>query len=118
MSLACALPSVSGGDVTLVWVVLFSGPDMKLLLVLGTSPDCASVLLQTYFSQFGPIQEAVIMKDRYTGKSRGFGFVTFSYADDAARVVATEHHVDGELCSNSTSQCVILLYEVALLIKC
>lgn len=52
-------------------------------------------VLQAYFSQFGAIQEAVIMKDRYTGKSRGFGFVTFASADDAARVVASEHHVDG-----------------------
>ncbi len=64
--------------------------------LLSTQPDCAACrVLQTYFSQFGPIQEAVIMKDRYTGKSRGFGFVTFSYADDASRVVAAEHHVDG-----------------------
>ena len=53
-------------------------------------------LLQAYFVQFGPIQESVIMKDRYTGKSRGFGFVTFMNADDASQVVTAEHHVDGE----------------------
>ena len=52
-------------------------------------------LSQAYFSQFGALQEAMIMKDRYTGKSRGFGFVTFASADDAVRVVAAEHHVDG-----------------------
>ncbi|KAK9815318.1 hypothetical protein WJX72_001599 [[Myrmecia] bisecta] len=40
----------------------------------------------------------MIMKDRYTGKSRGFGFVTYTYPDDAHRVMATEHHVDGRRC--------------------
>ena len=56
----------------------------------------SAAMQQEYFAQFGPIQEAVIMKDRYTGKSRGFGFVTFSNADDASCVVTAEHHIDGE----------------------
>jgi RNA recognition motif-containing protein len=30
-----------------------------------------------YFEQFGPVFEAVVMLDRITGRSRGFGFVTF-----------------------------------------
>ena len=35
------------------------------------------------------------MKDRYTGKSRGFGFVSFQFVEDASRVISTEHHIDG-----------------------
>ena len=38
------------------------------------------------------------MKDRYTGKSRGFGFVTFVFSADAVGVAAMEHHVDGRRC--------------------
>lgn len=38
------------------------------------------------------------MRDRYSGKSRGFGFVTFVYAADAASVVLGDHHVDGRRC--------------------
>ena len=38
------------------------------------------------------------MKDRYTGKSRGFGFVTFVFSADAMGVAAMEHHVDGRRC--------------------
>jgi len=34
------------------------------------------------FAQFGEISEAVVISDKYSGRSKGFGFVTF--ADDAA----------------------------------
>jgi len=34
------------------------------------------------FSSYGEISEAVIIKDKYSGRSKGFGFVTF--ADEAA----------------------------------
>ena len=38
------------------------------------------------------------MRDRYSGKSRGFGFVTFYNANDAQRVAGAEHVVDGRRC--------------------
>ena len=38
------------------------------------------------------------MRDRYSGKSRGFGFVTFQTAADAQRVAALDHIVDGRRC--------------------
>jgi len=44
------------------------------------------------------VEEAMVMKDRYTGKSRGFGFVTFVFSADAMGVAAMEHHVDGRRC--------------------
>lgn len=47
---------------------------------------------------FGAVQEVVIMKDRSTGKSRGFGFVTFFRAADAAIAANQEHVVDGRRC--------------------
>lgn len=34
------------------------------------------------FSKFGQVTSAVVLKDKMTGRSRGFGFVEFS--DDAA----------------------------------
>jgi RNA recognition motif. (a.k.a. RRM, RBD, or RNP domain) len=72
------------------------------LFLQSRCPNSWTCLLQAYFSQFGALQEAMIMKDRYTGKSRGFGFVTFASADDAVHVVAAEHHVDGALGSCSS----------------
>jgi len=38
------------------------------------------------------------MKDRASGKSRGFGFVTFWNAADAQRVLECAHIVDGRRC--------------------
>ncbi|KAL4303901.1 hypothetical protein GQ457_10G020690 [Hibiscus cannabinus] len=42
--------------------------------------------LKTIFGEFGPITSAVVMREP-DGKSKGFGFVNFENADDAARAV-------------------------------
>ena len=44
--------------------------------------------LQQHFSHYGPVEEAQIMREKYTGKSRGFGFVTFSSMGERARGAA------------------------------
>lgn len=74
------------------------GLDGCKLVILGLPWDTDEQTLQTYFSQYGPLEEATIMKDRHTGKSRGFGFVSFKYAADASRVLTTEHQIDGRRC--------------------
>jgi RNA recognition motif-containing protein len=38
--------------------------------------------LKEHFSQFGEVSEATVVKDRFSGRSKGFGFVTFN--DEAA----------------------------------
>jgi len=40
------------------------------------------------FAPFGEIQEAVVITDRDTGRSRGFGFVTYASDDAADEAVA------------------------------
>lgn len=37
--------------------------------------------LKELFGQYGEVEEAIIIKDRMSGRSKGFGFVTF--ADEA-----------------------------------
>ncbi|KAI5786360.1 hypothetical protein DFH27DRAFT_487274, partial [Peziza echinospora] len=41
------------------------------------------VALRTKFEEFGTVEEAVVVKDRDTGRSRGFGFVRFASDDEA-----------------------------------
>lgn len=43
--------------------------------------------LRDLFAQYGEISEAVVIMDRMTGKSKGFGFVTFASADSAQKAL-------------------------------
>lgn len=58
-------------------------PDGARLFVGGLSWDTNDDSLRQAFSQFGNVTEAVIINDRETGRSRGFGFVTFETKEEA-----------------------------------
>jgi RNA recognition motif-containing protein len=55
----------------------------KKLFVGGLSWHTTEEGLREAFGQFGEITEAKVVTDRDTGRSRGFGFVTFVKAEDA-----------------------------------
>jgi RNA recognition motif-containing protein len=44
--------------------------------------------LQELFSQAGAVQEVMLMQDKFTGKSRGFAFVTMGSEQDAQNAVS------------------------------
>ena len=44
--------------------------------------------LQAAFGRFGEIEEATVISDRETGRSRGFGFVTFTDEGPAQQVIS------------------------------
>ncbi len=44
--------------------------------------------LHALFSQHGEVEEAVIVKDKFSGRSKGFGFVTFVNDEDAEKAIA------------------------------
>jgi cold-inducible RNA-binding protein len=44
--------------------------------------------LQELFSQAGAVQEVTLMQDKFTGKSRGFAFVTMGSEEDAQNAIA------------------------------
>lgn len=43
--------------------------------------------LKGKFSEFGEVEEAVIIRDKISGRSRGFGFVTYKNDDDADKAI-------------------------------
>ena len=47
--------------------------------------------LQKAFEEFGPIEEANVVFERGTGRSRGFGFVTFENEEDAVKAKDAMH---------------------------
>lgn len=55
----------------------------KKLFVGGLSWNTDDALLRQSFERFGNVLDARVILDRETGRSRGFGFVTFG-DDDAA----------------------------------
>ncbi|XP_031397790.1 heterogeneous nuclear ribonucleoprotein 1-like isoform X1 [Punica granatum] len=65
------------------------------LFIGGISWDTNEDRLREYFESFGEVIEAVIMKDRATGRARGFGFVVFADPSVAERVVLEKHVIDG-----------------------
>lgn len=58
------------------------------LFVGGLAWATDDVSLRAAFQPFGNLQDAVVIKDRDTGRSRGFGFVT--YSDDASGQAALQ----------------------------
>lgn len=53
--------------------------------------------LRDYFSQFGEVTECTVMRDGATGRSRGFGFLTFKDPKTVNIVMVKEHFLDGKL---------------------
>ncbi len=60
----------------------------KKLFVGSLSWDTNDDNLHEAFSQFGEIVEAKVICDRDSGRSRGFGFVTFNDDEAADKAVA------------------------------
>jgi cold-inducible RNA-binding protein len=63
----------------------------KKLFVGGLSWDTTDATLQKAFALFGEITEAKVITDRDTGRSRGFGFVTFARDEDAKTAISKMH---------------------------
>jgi RNA-binding protein Musashi len=56
--------------------------------------------LKNYFTQFGEVLECTVMRDGATGRSRGFGFLTFKDPKTVNIVMVKEHHLDGKIVSS------------------
>lgn len=49
------------------------------IFVGGLAWETKSETLHRYFEQFGEILEAVVITDKHTGRSKGYGFVSITY---------------------------------------
>nr|CAD1837725.1 unnamed protein product [Ananas comosus var. bracteatus] len=71
--------------------------DHGKLFIGGISWETNEDRLREYFQSFGEVVEAVIMRDRTTGRARGFGFIVFADPSVAERVVMEKHMIDGRM---------------------
>ncbi|MCB9704336.1 MAG: hypothetical protein H6711_20780 [Myxococcales bacterium] len=61
--------------------------DNVKLFIGGLAWSTTDASMRAAFEQFGPVTEAIVVLDRETGRSRGFGFVTFASRDDGTRAL-------------------------------
>jgi RNA recognition motif-containing protein len=58
---------------------------MSTRLFVGNLPhDASEDALRAVFSEHGEVTEVFVVHDRYTGRSRGFAFVTMASSEQAA----------------------------------
>jgi RNA recognition motif-containing protein len=68
----------------------------KKLFVGGLSWGTTGETLRSAFERFGAVEDATVLTDRDTGRSRGFGFVTFADAAAADEAMAAMDGVELE----------------------
>ena len=57
----------------------------KKLFVGNLAWEVGAEDLQEAFSPFGTVSDAFVAKDKFSGRSRGFGFVTFDNEEEAEK---------------------------------
>lgn len=69
------------------------------VFVGGLSWNTTDESLRAAFEVCGPVTDAKVITDRDTGRSRGFGFVTFTSSEDAQRAISEldGNEVDGRV---------------------
>ncbi|KAF5267635.1 hypothetical protein IWW34DRAFT_724630 [Fusarium oxysporum f. sp. albedinis] len=67
------------------------------MFIGGLNWETTDQSLRDYFSQFGEVVECTVMRDSSTGRSRGFGFLTFKDAKTVNIVMVKEHFLDGKI---------------------
>lgn len=69
----------------------------KKLFIGNLSYNTTEESLRELFSQAGTVESAVIIVDKFTGRSKGFGFVEFSSPEEAQEAIRlfNEKELDG-----------------------
>ncbi|XP_058094776.1 heterogeneous nuclear ribonucleoprotein 1-like [Magnolia sinica] len=69
--------------------------DQGKLFIGGISWDTNEDNLKAYFENYGEVSQTVIMRDKISGRPRGFGFVVFQDPTVLDRVLEEKHTIDG-----------------------
>ncbi|KAF3939307.1 Nucleolin [Dactylella cylindrospora] len=67
------------------------------MFIGGLNWETTDESLRDYFSQFGEVSECTVMRDGPSGRSRGFGFLTFKDPKTVNIVMVKEHYLDGKI---------------------
>lgn len=64
----------------------------KKLFVGAIKEGLTEEHLKEYFGKYGTIEDCIVMKDKESGKPRGFGFVSFDDYDPIDKIVLEKNH--------------------------
>ncbi|MCJ1478707.1 hypothetical protein MMC13_007390 [Lambiella insularis] len=67
---------------------------MSKLFIGGLAWHTDDSALRAKFEEFGQVEEAIVVKDRDTGRSRGFGFVRYGQDSDADAAINSMNNVE------------------------
>lgn len=85
------------GSATNTGQIYIPPKDEGKMFVGGLNWETTDESLRNYFSKFGELIDCTVMRDSTTGRSRGFGFLTFADAKCVNAVIATDHFLDGRI---------------------
>ncbi|GAV81395.1 RRM_1 domain-containing protein, partial [Cephalotus follicularis] len=78
------------------WAVIYlMDSDQGKLFIGGISWETNEDRLKEYFGQYGDVLQTSVMRDKVTGRPRGFGFVVFADPSILDRVLQDKHTIDG-----------------------
>ncbi|GAV59659.1 RRM_1 domain-containing protein [Cephalotus follicularis] len=66
------------------------------IFIGGLAKDTTYATFNKHFGKYGEITDSVIMKDRYTGQPRGFGFITYADPSVVDKVIEDTHVINGK----------------------
>lgn len=89
-------PAEQGGGF-LAGKIFIPAKDEGKMFIGGLNWETTDESMKNYFSQFGEVSECTVMRDSATGRSRGFGFLTFKDPSKVAVVLSKEHFLDGKI---------------------
>jgi len=90
------MPHPGGGNGPRGRNIPHDGEEKGKMFVGGLSWETTQESLQRYFGQYGEVIDCVVMKNSETGRSRGFGFVTFADPNKVDVVLKSgPHELDG-----------------------
>ncbi|KAH8742147.1 ribonucleoprotein [Cryptosporidium ryanae] len=78
-------------------VAASSGPTVPAKIFCGGLCDITTnASLRAHFSPYGEIVDSVVLTEKSTGRSRGFGFITFASEESVDAVLSSPQIVDGK----------------------
>lgn len=84
------------------------------LFIGGLAGSVTSESMREFFSQFGKVIDSTVMLDRETGRSKGFGFVSFEDTNVQPFLGFGNLQIDGKLVGFDTWSCVAWLLTLRL----